>query len=81
MIVRTGGTETLFDDPGRAWEPYQPDSRSPWDLARVAHVHRCAGLGATWGQVERDLRRVRAVDSPRPGRRVARAGRPARRRV
>ncbi len=47
---------TLFDDPGRAWEPFVPDSRSPWDKARAAHLHRRAGLGATWDQVERDVR-------------------------
>jgi uncharacterized protein (DUF1800 family) len=46
----------LFDDPGRAWEPFEPDSRSPWDQFRVAHLHRRAGLGATWSQVERDVR-------------------------
>jgi uncharacterized protein (DUF1800 family) len=55
MISENGG-KTLFEDPSRAWEAYEPDSRAPWDRARVAHLHRRAGLGATWGQVERDVR-------------------------
>ena len=46
---------SLFTDPGRAWEPYQPGPKAPWDAARVAHLHRRAGLGATWGQLQRDL--------------------------
>ena len=48
--------KTLFDDPRAAWEPYQPGPEAPWDAARVAHLHRRAGLGATWGQLQRDLR-------------------------
>ncbi len=47
--------QSLFTDPGRAWEPYQPGPKAPWDAARVAHLHRRAGLGATWGQLQRDL--------------------------
>ncbi len=47
--------QSLFTDPGRAWEPYQPGPEAPWDAARVAHLHRRAGLGATWGQLQRDL--------------------------
>jgi len=45
----------LFDDPCRAWEPFQPSTETPWNAARVAHLHRRAGLGATWGQLQRDL--------------------------
>ena len=48
-------TTSLFDDPRRAWEPYQPSTEAPWNAARVAHLHRRAGLGATWGQLQRDL--------------------------
>jgi uncharacterized protein (DUF1800 family) len=47
--------QSLFTDPGRAWEPYHPGSEAPWDAARVAHLHRRAGLGATWRQLQRDL--------------------------
>ncbi|MHB1559213.1 MAG: DUF1800 domain-containing protein [Isosphaeraceae bacterium] len=43
-------------DPRSAWAPYRPGADSPWDAARVAHLHRRAGLGANWGQVERDVR-------------------------
>lgn len=46
--------QSLFTDPGRAWEPYHPGPEAPWDAARVAHLHRRAGLGATWGQLQRD---------------------------
>lgn len=44
-----------FDDPRRAWESYQPSTEAPWNAARVAHLHRRADLGATWGQLQRDL--------------------------
>ena len=32
-----------------------PCTEAPWNAVRVAHLHRRAGLGATWGQVQRDL--------------------------
>jgi Protein of unknown function (DUF1800) len=37
------------------WSRYQPDETSPWNVRRVVHLHRRAGLGASWGQIERDL--------------------------
>jgi uncharacterized protein (DUF1800 family) len=46
---------SLFDDPRAAWEPYHPGPEAPWDAGRVAHLHRRAGLGATWGALKRDL--------------------------
>src|SRR5947209_7507103 len=44
----------LLDDPEAAWSPFRPTASEPWDEARVAHLHRRAGFGATWGQVVRD---------------------------
>jgi uncharacterized protein (DUF1800 family) len=38
------------------WAPFQPSVQEPWDLARVAHLHRRAGFGATWAELQRDLR-------------------------
>jgi uncharacterized protein (DUF1800 family) len=38
------------------WAPYQPTARDPWDLGKVAHLHRRAGFGATWAELHRDLR-------------------------
>jgi uncharacterized protein (DUF1800 family) len=66
---------SLFGDPARAWEPYRPDAEAPWDAGRVAHLHRRAGFGATWGQVKRDtadgpeasLRRVLDGETTGPG--------------
>ncbi|MDR3620023.1 MAG: DUF1800 domain-containing protein [Paludisphaera borealis] len=66
---------SLFQDPHRAWEPYQPSPEVPWDAARAAHLHRRAGFGATWGQLQRDvsegiepsLRRVLDGESQGPG--------------
>ncbi len=55
-MIACKNEETLFDDPRRAWEPYRPGPDVPWDAARVAHLHRRSGFGATWGQLERDLR-------------------------
>jgi uncharacterized protein (DUF1800 family) len=48
--------QSLFDDPGQAWEPYRPTPAAPWDAARVAHLHRRTGFAATWGQLKRDLK-------------------------
>jgi uncharacterized protein (DUF1800 family) len=42
------------DDPKQAWEPFTPSPAEPWDIARVAHLHRRAGFGATWTQIQRD---------------------------
>jgi uncharacterized protein (DUF1800 family) len=43
------------NDVSSLWEPYRPDRDNPWNAARVAHLHRRAGLGATWGQLQRDV--------------------------
>ena len=43
------------DDPKQAWEPFTPSPAEPWDIAHVAHLHRRAGFGATWTQIQRDL--------------------------
>src|SRR3954470_6768274 len=41
---------------GDVWAPYRPDADAPWDLRRVVHLHRRAGFGATWREVQRDLK-------------------------
>src|SRR5262249_51847786 len=38
------------------WAPYEPTADDPWDLRKVAHLHRRAGLGATWAELQRDLK-------------------------
>ncbi|HEV8002374.1 MAG TPA: DUF1800 domain-containing protein [Planctomycetaceae bacterium] len=38
------------------WGSYTPSANAPWDTARVVHLHRRAGLGATWSEIQRDLR-------------------------
>jgi uncharacterized protein (DUF1800 family) len=38
------------------WATYEPTPNNPWDLAKVAHLHRRAGFGATWPELQRDLR-------------------------
>ena len=37
------------------WTPYEPSAADPWDLRKVAHLHRRAGFGATWADLQRDL--------------------------
>jgi uncharacterized protein (DUF1800 family) len=37
------------------WAPYSATASDPWDLRRVVHLHRRAGFGATWLELERDL--------------------------
>ncbi|MDR3638296.1 MAG: DUF1800 domain-containing protein [Isosphaeraceae bacterium] len=46
----------LLSDPARAWSPFEPGASDPWDLPRVAHLHRRAGFAAPWTTLERDLR-------------------------
>jgi uncharacterized protein (DUF1800 family) len=43
---------TRYDEP---WASYLPGPGEPWDLAKVAHLHRRAGFGATRAELERDL--------------------------
>lgn len=37
------------------WRPYTPDELRPWNIRRVAHLHRRAGFAATRGELARDL--------------------------
>jgi hypothetical protein len=37
------------------WAAYEPSAADPWDLCKVAHLHRRAGFGASWGDLHRDL--------------------------
>jgi uncharacterized protein (DUF1800 family) len=37
------------------WAPFQPTAQEAWDLAKVAHLHRRAGFGATWSELQRDV--------------------------
>src|SRR5262249_32651391 len=46
----------FLSEPRRAWEPYRPRAAELWALPRVAHLHRRAGLGATWQQLQRDMK-------------------------
>jgi uncharacterized protein (DUF1800 family) len=38
------------------WARYQPTADDPWDLRKVAHLHRRAGFGATRAELHRDLK-------------------------
>jgi uncharacterized protein (DUF1800 family) len=38
------------------WAPYEPTAKDPWDLRKVAHLHRRAGFGATSAELQRDLK-------------------------
>ena len=45
----------LLRDPKAAWSPWRPTDSDPWDEGKATHLHRRAGLGATWSQVRRDV--------------------------
>src|SRR4051812_32817114 len=45
----------MMSDPSRAWSVYTPSDSAPWDMARVAHLHRRAGFRAPWHVLKRDL--------------------------
>src|SRR5262249_9522902 len=47
-----GGGRGGRADPG---PPHEPPRDAPWDLRKVAHLHRRAGFGATWAELRRDL--------------------------
>jgi uncharacterized protein (DUF1800 family) len=42
-----------FDD--TPWAPFEPTPDDPWDLRKVAHLHRRAGFGATRDELRRDV--------------------------
>jgi hypothetical protein len=72
-------TPSLFLDPASAWTPYEPGPEAPWDLPRVAHLHRRAGFAAPWAVLERDRRDGPAVSIQRliDGESMSGDGRPA----
>ena len=37
------------------WKPYVPATDTPWNQERSVHLHRRAGFGATWTEIQRDL--------------------------
>ena len=37
------------------WKPYKPSETLPWNLRRVAHLHRRVVFGASWSELQRDL--------------------------
>ena len=41
--------------PNDAWKPYEPSAANPWTLAKVGHLHRRTGFGATFAELERGL--------------------------
>jgi uncharacterized protein (DUF1800 family) len=41
--------------PQEPWAPYEPTRSDPWDLGKVAHLHRRAGVGASRQELQRDL--------------------------
>jgi uncharacterized protein (DUF1800 family) len=38
------------------WTPFAPSAADPWDLHKVAHLHRRAGFGVTWANLQHDFR-------------------------
>jgi hypothetical protein len=46
--------DDLLHDSEACWSPWRPTGSDLWDESKAAHLHRRAGLGATWGQVRRD---------------------------
>src|SRR5262245_25905804 len=49
----------MFDtkhDPAWAWQPYAPTAENPWDLRKVGHLHRRAGFGANWAELQQGLK-------------------------
>ena len=72
-------TSSLLKDPARAWAPFEPGLKDPWDLRRVGHLHRRAGFAAPWATLQRDLRDgpAASVDRLLSGESSSTDGRPA----
>jgi uncharacterized protein (DUF1800 family) len=43
------------NDESGPWSPFEPTAGDRWDLEKVAHLHRRAGFGAIWSELQRDL--------------------------
>ena len=39
-----------------AWTQWKPTATNPWTIRHVVHLHRRASFGATWSEIQRDLR-------------------------
>jgi uncharacterized protein (DUF1800 family) len=46
--------EQAWPDAAAAWAEYRPTPQEPWDEARVIHLHKRAGFGASWTKIRRD---------------------------
>ena len=44
----------MFLTTASPWARYVPEPDDPWDLRKVAHLHRRASFGATWTELLRD---------------------------
>jgi uncharacterized protein (DUF1800 family) len=38
-------------DPARAWQPWEPDAKDPWDRKWAGHLYRRAAFGATFDEL------------------------------
>jgi uncharacterized protein (DUF1800 family) len=43
-------------DPKTAWQPYSPSDENPWDRAKVGHLYRRAGFGATAAELDAGMK-------------------------
>jgi uncharacterized protein (DUF1800 family) len=46
----------MTPSPDTNWKPYLPTEAAPWDLRRIAHLHRGAGFAVPWEVLQCDLR-------------------------
>ena len=47
--------ETTLGKHTNAWQRYRPSDEDPWDVSKVAHLHRRAGFSSSWKTLQRDL--------------------------
>ena len=50
-----GARTPMSIDPNWAWQPYRPDAKNPWDLAKAGHLYRRAGFSANSGELDAAL--------------------------
>ncbi len=42
-------------DPNWAWQPYRPDAKNPWNIAKAGHLYRRAGFSANSTELDAAL--------------------------
>src|SRR2546423_5099477 len=48
-------------DPVKAWQPWEPDEKQPWNLKWAGHLYRRAAFGANLAELRQGVKQGHAV--------------------